>query len=422
MGDHDDFTSMRSLMSGLAKAMNLVDPAIERHHEQTAYLALFIARQMGMPEEDVTLAMYAALLHDIGSLVVEEPQSVAEIEANAREVSMTGARMLADLPGFADIAGIIGYCQCSWASTVACAIEMGEECERLGRLASVVHLADVASVLVRPDEPVLAQVDGICEAVRARSGTEFCPEAVDALLQLAGTEFIWMDLAHNPLFLTYFTGDIAPVSLEGAVQLTGFMSRIIDFRSPFTAMHSAGVAAAARELALLAGMDEAQVMQMEIAGNLHDIGKLAVPRAILEKPGKLTHDEFAVIREHPYYTAFVLNQIDGFGDVARWASQHHERLDGRGYPFHSSADDLDCGARIMAVADIFSAITEERPYRAGMTRDQAADALMRDVRDNHVCGDLVALLLDNYERVDAARDAMSRDAGKRYFASLAQES
>lgn len=418
MADTANFTNMRSLMTGLAKAMNLVNPAVERHHEQTAYLSLFLARAMGLPEEDVVLAMYAALLHDIGSIVVDEPQSVRQVEANARIISQAGASMLSDLPGFSDIASVISYCQCSWGETVECAIAEGRECERLGRLAAIVHLADAVSLMVRPEDRVLNQATRICDMARACRGTQFSPEAVDALLTIADIEYIWMDLAHNPMFLTYFTGEIAQVSLDETLHLTTLMSRIIDYRSPFTAMHSAGVAASAHELAKLAGLGEDCAKQVAIAGNLHDVGKLAVPRAILEKPGKLTDEEFNVVKEHPYYTSLVLLDIDGFEDIRHWACNHHEKLTGYGYPFHFAAESLDTGDRILAIADIFSAITEERPYRAGMTRDQAADILQENVKAGAICGDAVALLLDNYDQVDAARDAASHLAGKRYFDSL----
>ena len=204
-------------------------------------------------------------------------------------------------------------------------------------------------------------------------------------------------------------------------RLTTLMSRIIDYRSPFTAMHSAGVAASAWELAKLAGLGEDCAKQVAIAGNLHDVGKLAVPRAILEKPGKLTAEEFNVVKEHPYYTSYVLLGIDGFDDIRHWAANHHEKLKGNGYPFHYGGEQLDTGDRIMAVADIFSAITEERPYRAGMPREKAAAVLQEDVQGDAICGDIVALLLDNYEQVDEARDRLSHLAGKRYFDSLGRE-
>ena len=405
-------------MTGLAKAMNLVNPEIEHHHEQTAYLSLFIARHMGLPEEDVILTLYSALLHDIGSIIVDEPQTVTEVEQNALELSLTGARMLEDIPGCEEIAEVVRYSQCSWVDTVHCAVEEGETCERYGRIASIVHLSDTVSLLLDPEERVLNQANRITGIAKYCSGTQFSPEAVDAFIDIAQTEYVWMDLMHNPMFLTYFTGEIAPVSLEDAIWPTLFMSRIIDYRSAFTAMHSAGVAASATELARLAGMPEEDVLQMRIAGYLHDVGKLAVPRSILEKPGKLTTEEFNIVKEHPYYTSLVLLGIDGFEKIGHWAANHHEKLEGNGYPFHYPGDALDAGDRIMAVADVFSAITEERPYRKGMPREKALGILREDVESKALCGDIVSLLAENYERVDAARDEASRKAGKRYFESF----
>ena len=244
------------------------------------------------------------------------------------------------------------------------------------------------------------------------------PEAVEAFLKLRPIELVWLDAMENPDYLFYFTGDLHKISLEKAASLTKLMSRIIDFRSSFTAMHSAGVAASAVELARLAGMSEEDCLKMKIAGYLHDVGKLVVPRAILEKPGKLTSEEFNVIKEHPYYTRLVLKDIDGFEEITNWASLHHEKLDGNGYPFHFNAQQLDLGSRIMAVADIFSAITEVRPYREGMKRDKAIQVLQEDVAKGAICSHIVDLLIANYEQIDSARDLESRKEGKRYFDDL----
>ena len=153
---------------------------------------------------------------------------------------------------------------------------------------------------------------------------------------------------------------------------------------------------------------------------IHDIGKLKVPRAILEKNGRLTDEEFNIIKEHPYFTRLILMGVDGFGKIADWAGFHHEKLNGRGYPFGFGADELDLGSRIMAVADIFSAITEVRPYRDGMPKEQAIKVMRENVSSGAICGDITALLLDHYDEVDEARSSASREAGKRYFESLKQ--
>lgn len=183
-------------------------------------------------------------------------------------------------------------------------------------------------------------------------------------------------------------------------------------------MHSAGVAASARAIASISGMTGDECKEITIAGYLHDIGKLRVPNSILDKPGKLSEEEFNIIKEHPYYTRWILKDIEGFEQIANWAGYHHEKLNGKGYPFHFGADWLDKGSRILAVADIFSAITEVRPYRTGMNREQAMSVMWSDVENGTLDRDLVQLLEDHYEEIDSERERESRDAGSRYFQSL----
>jgi len=267
-------------------------------------------------------------------------------------------------------------------------------------------------------ETVLNQVKRIMTEVETYNGTLFSPDVVGAFKVVSVRECMWMDLALNPTYMLAQIGPLRVVPLDKLVIFTSLISRVIDFRSPFTAMHSAGVAATAKELARLAGMSEDDVMMMEVAGNLHDIGKLRVPNSILEKPGKLTDDEFNVMREHSYYTNMILQDVDGFEKIRKWAAYHHEKLNGKGYPFHLNADQLDEGSRIMAVADIFSAITEVRPYRAGMNKDQVIRVLTENVERGEICSRVVELLLDHYDEVDTVREHKSREVGKRYYESL----
>ncbi len=408
-----EFTNMRSMLGAVARAMNLINPDMEHHHEQTAYLSYQIGYMMGLRGEDLYYTIYVALLHDIGAVVSPELQTIEEIEAHAREIAKIGASMIKDMEQFRRLADIIEVCQNSFL----------ENLELLGEgsildISQAVHVADAVTTLVKERIPILNQVDDIVTLIECARGTEFSPKAVDAFLIVSKREFMWMDLVLNPEFLLLFTGKIRDVSLEESLAYTRFMSRIIDFRSPFTVMHSAGVAASARELARLAGMSKKEIRMMEIAGYLHDIGKLRVPNEILEKPGKLTKEEFNIIKEHPYYTRLILMDVDGFEQIANWAGYHHEKLDGSGYPFHWEADNLDQGSRIMAVADIFSAITEVRPYRAGMKRDQALRIMKEDAQKGFICSKVVKLLEDHYDEVDAARERESHEVGQRYYKSL----
>ena len=331
--------------------------------------------------------------------------------------------MIRDLEPFEMIANIIELCQNGWRENVefsktrACSRAVHGNIEQCIDVAECIHLADVISALWDEEGEILNQVPMIREAVEAGRGTEFSDKAVDAFQRVSQREFVWMDFVLNPTFLMFFTGDMHDLSLEETVELTQLMSRIIDFRSSFTAMHSAGVAASAKELARLAGMNEEDCMKMEIAGNLHDVGKLRVPNEILEKPGKLTEEEFNKVKEHPYYTRLILMDIEGFEEIADWAGFHHEKLNGRGYPFHFDSGFLSLGSRIMTVADIFSAITEERPYRKPMSREQAMKVMWENVERGEICRDIVQLLEDNYDAVNDARKKKSQEAGARYFAT-----
>ena len=418
--DEQSFTNIRSLLGALAKALNLINRDMEQHHEQTAYFSWFIAREMGYEEEEMHRIVYAALLHDVSSILFDRQLSLTEIESNARQYARIGADMIRDLPGFADIADLIEYCQTDWATMEEILRTAGESCTRCAGESSIIHLADVAATCLDPKRHVLNQGPGICELARLGSGTAFWPPAVEAFLKLKDVEYLWLDAAYNPDFLMFFTGEFHRVSLEQTASLTRLMSRIIDYRSAFTAMHSAGVAASAKTLAKLRGMSPTDCLKMEIAGNLHDVGKLVVPREILEKPGKLTAEEFSVVREHTYFTRLILMDIEGFEEIANWAGFHHEKLNGRGYPFHLGAEDLDLGSRIMAVADIFSAITEDRPYRKRMPREEVIAVLRQNVDSGGIDGELVELLIAHFDEVDAARAENSRAAGSRYYSSLGE--
>lgn len=420
MSDTKSFTNIRSLLGGLARALNLVNPNMENHHERTAYFSYFIARNMGLSEQDIKLVLYSALLHDIGSIINERELTVQEIEQNAIRFAKIGADMIRDLPEYAEIAEVIAYCQTPWKYLKAKVVNDAEKM-RYTRLASIVHLSDVAVSCIVADKRILNQVDNICNLIEGGKGSEFNEEAVEAFLTFKNVELVWLDVMYNPYFFGFFIGDVSSVSLQEVRSLTRLMSRIIDYRSSFTAMHSAGVAASARELAVKCGMSEDDCIKMEIAGLLHDIGKLVVPRDILEKPGKLTNEEFYIIKEHAYYTRLVLMDIEGFDDIANWAGYHHEKLNGKGYPFHLNEEQLDMGAKIMAVADIFSALTEVRPYREGMDKIQVVKIMRENAERGDISGDIVNILIDNYEEIDAIRDKESKEAGARYFASLGIE-
>ena len=205
--------------------------------------------------------------------------------------------------------------------------------------------------------------------------------------------------------------DIIEADIDSLIDFARFFARIVDFRSPMNATHSSGVAAIARMLAGFCGFSALECQLMLIAGYLHDLGKLAVPPAILEKPGKLNFQERAIVKSHSYYTYQLLNDLAGMDVITFWAAYHHERLDGKGYPFRITASELPLGSQIMSVADVYSAIMEDRPYREGMSPAQSRHVLGKMVQEEALNGDLVQILLQNVDEVEACRiDAQQQSA------------
>ena len=144
------------------------------------------------------------------------------------------------------------------------------------------------------------------------------------------------------------------------------------------------------------------------------MGKLAVPNTVLEKPAKLNEDEFNEIRMHTYHTYHLLNTIPQFSEITAWAAYHHEKIDGTGYPFHIKGDNLSLGSRIMAVADVFTAITEDRPYRKGMN-DEAAKKILTDmVHVSALDEKVVEAVINNFSAINQNR-CISQEKASKYY-------
>jgi putative nucleotidyltransferase with HDIG domain len=141
-------------------------------------------------------------------------------------------------------------------------------------------------------------------------------------------------------------------------------------------VHSQTVGRYAETIARALGFSDELVERVRLAGILHDIGKIAVPDAVLSKPGKLTDDEYAQMKKHPEVGAVIVDGAD-LGDVAAWVAAHHERPDGRGYPLGLSDDEIPLEAKILAVADAYEAMTVDRVYRHAMPVEDARAELLR---------------------------------------------
>jgi putative nucleotidyltransferase with HDIG domain len=214
---------------------------------------------------------------------------------------------------------------------------------------------------------------------KARRGTWFDPALVDAFLDFCNDRSFW-DSLDDPDVSEWEPQEFALTGDEARLdRIAEAFARVIDAKSPFTARHSERVAEVADGIAEVLGFDEEDRRVLRRAGLLHDIGKLAVSNRVLDKPGTLTDDEFAAIKTHPVYSLQILERAPCFAGLADLAANHHEKLDGSGYPRGLKAKDLDLPMRVLAVADIYEALTADRPYRAPLPTQEALAIIDRDV-------------------------------------------
>jgi HD-GYP domain-containing protein (c-di-GMP phosphodiesterase class II) len=278
--------------------------------------------------------------------------------------------------------------------------------ERVPYASHIIHLADRIAVLIDRRKPIFSQVKSISERVMKHSGQFFVPAFVDAFLEVSKREAFWLDL--NSVQLDRVIQKFSPLpktslTVDNLTELARFFSLIIDTRSRFTATHSSGVAFCAAKLGSLMNMSSQDCVKLKIAGYLHDLGKLAVPDTVLLKPDKLNEKEWQTMRAHPYNTQIILEKVKGLEDVTFWASHHHEDLNGKGYPFAITAEELTLGARVVAAADIFTALTEDRPYRKGMSKEKIQGAFAKLSSQGKLDSKVVESLLDNFEDMNWIR-------------------
>jgi putative nucleotidyltransferase with HDIG domain len=219
------------------------------------------------------------------------------------------------------------------------------------------------------------------EAAEARSGRWFDPDLVKAATSLGKQGRLWTKLESEELITEVMAQEPQERRLTATDETTDSIclafADIIDAKTPFTYQHSNGVADAAVTIAEALGLPEQTVKTIRRAALLHDIGKLGVSNTILEKPGKLTAEEFAEVRKHPYFTYEILRRIPAFADFSMDAAAHHERLDGKGYWRGITGDQMSLPARILAVADVFDALKAKRPYRDALPLEKVF-AIMRE--------------------------------------------
>ena len=395
--------SLFDMMDSLSTALDLINPALSDHHKLTCYVTCCIAEEMGYGGDAYNDLFAASILHDIGAIALSDRMKLLEFEErDAHLHGELGAVLLSKFPPFRKFAPLIKYHHVPWQDGAGAEFR-GQPVPQGSHL---IHLADRVAVLIDRNKPVFEQVPEVRDKISMLAGATFMPELVEAFLEMSRKEVFWLDFVSrdmNKVLRKKSRLGSVSLNIDQLVEMSQFYALIIDTRSRFTATHSSGVAATAERIARLWGFDELHGKKVRIAGYLHDIGKLAVPDSILEKNGSLDLVEWRAMRSHTYHTFQILDTVDGLQDIAVWASQHHENLDGEGYPFRNTGNEMPVESRILAVADVFTALAEDRPYRTGMADGKVLEILHDMVEKRKLDGRVVDLLIANIEEVQEVR-------------------
>lgn len=383
----------------LSEALDLVGVDDVFHGKRVAYMAAECLKHERAPQAAVDDAIHLGMLHDCGVSTTEtHARLVSELDWDGSQAhAERGHRLLSKVQAFRRYAPAVRYHHAHWEHLAHA--ELDGDTRRDANLLFLVDRVDALRTQYPNGDPQGAAA--ILNTLRANRGGMFAPALVDLFAATAARPSFWFYLEDEALE-TYFrdwleAGRVERVAFGTLKEVALMFADVVDAKSPFTHRHSLGVAALAVFLARRLRLTPAQIQTIELAALLHDLGKLRVTDAILDKRGPLDSTERRVVSHHAFVSGLILSKIKGFREIGHLAALHHETLDGRGYPYRLEGAQLPVEARIVAVADIFQALVQERPYRRALEASSALAEIERLAAAGKLDGDIAGVLRANLE-------------------------
>jgi HD-GYP domain-containing protein (c-di-GMP phosphodiesterase class II) len=362
--------NLHEAIYSLSDALDLVGVTHIHHGKRVAFMAAECAKILGWQGKRVDDLFQAAILHDCGVSKTVVHERLAQFEwEQEQDHCQLGEQLLKTCPLLEPLSPVIRYHHTHWSELKD--MDLPEEVKWHANCIYMVDRVDVLSLafLLNEDNLLLGR-ERIREKIKEKRGDWFNPELVDAFLEVSASEAFWLSLENEHVdgYVSVWLSETRqqPMDFASLRSIVSIFSYIVDAKSTFTRQHSDGVARLARYLGTLFELSQDTCEMLELAGLLHDIGKLRQPDALLEKNERLTAEEYAHIQRHSFDTYAILRNIKGLETITQWAAQHHERADGSGYPYHLKNGRLSLEARIVAVADVFQALAQKRPYRESL--------------------------------------------------------
>ncbi|PQJ49117.1 hydrolase [Vibrio jasicida] len=401
--NHEFEVDLKQALIWVARALDYVGVDDSHHSHRVAYIAYQCALALGWDNHQAEFCYFAGMVHDCGVSETREHMMLLKqlVPQEAKAHCIRGYHTLKQCRLLAQFATPILYHHTHWDELEQIDIPSFEK-----NVAALLYLADRLDFMRAHyvtnchSDLVTLHEELIAECVLVNAGTLFHPEMCRAMVKLIMTDAFWfaMESEHIETIGMQFENIDwlqKQLSIEDLTSLGLFLARIVDAKSSFTYQHSQKVAELSRYLAKKIGLDEHDQEMIYIAGLVHDIGKLKTPDEILHKEGPLNQQEYTRIKRHTIDTELALHKVFPNAKIAEWASNHHERLDGSGYPYHKTAEALDVPSRIIAVVDVFQALSQDRPYRGRMTLQEIAIIMGEQVDSGKLCADVYQVLWSN---------------------------
>jgi HD-GYP domain-containing protein (c-di-GMP phosphodiesterase class II) len=372
------------IVNALSLILDLEEDKKLYHAWRVALIATVVAKEI-----EPALAnsvYYASLLHDIGAmgapnhivhyLTVQDQVANAIIHAHP----LSGTQIVSSIPGLVDCPGFVLFHHEWWNGH---GYPAGRSGEKIPKGAQLIRIADGIDVNMRVQER--RGVHNIQAYLSDFAGAEFSPELANAVSNIMKMSNFYEEIRNEQMIeprLDELRKEVGPIPVESGIDAVGttlqVFAQVIDTKHVYTAGHSERVSKYALLIAVAMELGHDAITSVKWSGYVHDLGKVAVSRTILDKTVGLDKDEWGHIRMHPVLTKQILSRISSLETLSPIAGGHHERFDGGGYPEGLSNGNIPIGARILAVADAFDAMTSDRAYRKALGIREAVERIKKE--------------------------------------------
>jgi len=377
----------------------------ERHSMRVAAICAAMGKRLGYDDDAISALATCALFHDnaLSEYHLSE-KAIAQNSGNMILHCEKGQENVSWLPFKKDASGFILYHHERENGEGPFRKKEGEYPFE----AALIAAADSVDVQHHLQRVPAKELPSLRDKIAANADTYSIRRAVDVLLQTLDTgmlESLRDENIENALYNSLPRWDV-DITENSVMRIAGFIAHIIDYKSEFTRKHTVQIANRAWLMGKRYGVSPEEQAALYLAASLHDIGKIATPTAILEKPGKLDNEEFQTIKNHVRITYDWLSDIPGFDQIRDWAANHHEKLDGSGYSFGKPGDALDWGSRLLACIDIYQAVSEPRPYHGARSHADTM-TIMYGMADKGLIDGKIVKDMDEFMEEYSLRDVPS---------------